>query len=214
MHLRIPTLEEAERLLAEAEGLNPGPWAAHSRFAAQAAQSIAKQLAASGMQEIDPQAAYILALLHDIGRREGVKGNRHALDGYVFLKSKGYDDAARICLVHPHTTKNVQDASGTWDCSVEELAFLQQFLDEIHYNTYDRLIQLCDAICMPSGFCLIEKRMVDVALRYGFNEYTLEKWRGFFQIKDDFEKIIGQSIYSLLPGVVENTFGWSELHLP
>jgi len=204
--LKIPSLEEAERLLCEAESMNPGPWAAHSRFAAQAAQHIAAGLANTGKVEIDPQAAYILALLHDIGRREGVRGNRHGLDGYRFLVELGYPDAARASLVHPHTTKKVQDASGKWDCTQAEMEFIQETLDSIDYTHYDRLVQLCDGICMPEGFCLIEKRMVDVALRYGFNQYTLEKWRAFFQIKQEFEAILGYSIYRLLPGVVENTF--------
>jgi hypothetical protein len=202
----IPSLEEAERLLTEAESMNPGPWAQHSRFAAQAAQYISAGLRRTGKLDIDPEEAYILALLHDIGRREGVKGNRHGLDGYRFLESLGYLDAARACLVHPHTTKNVYDASGKWDCTDEEIAFIQETLDSIDYTHYDRLVQLCDGICLPEGFCLIEKRMVDVALRYGFNQYTLEKWRAFFQIKQDFEAVLGHSIYHLLPGVVENTF--------
>jgi len=33
------------------------------------------------------------------------------------------------------------------------------------------------------------------------------KWRAVFQIRDDFERAMGCSVYSLLPGVVENTFG-------
>ena len=63
-----------------------------------------------------------------------------------------------------------------------------------------------DALALPSGFCLIEKRLLDVALRRGFNAYTRDKWKAFLQIQQDFEAVIGQSIYDLLPGVVENTF--------
>ena len=85
--------------------------------------------------------------------------------------------------------------------------FVKAYLGEVEYTAYDELIQLCDALSLPSGFCLIEKRLVDVVLRYGFNAYTLAKWRSYFTIQQKFEQEIGQSIYRLLPGIVENTFG-------
>jgi len=68
-----------------------------------------------------------------------------------------------------------------------------------------------DALALPSGFCLLEKRMVDVALRYGTTDYTVSKWKQIFKIKKDFESKIGCSIYSLLPGIVKNTFETDQL---
>jgi hypothetical protein len=73
---------------------------------------------------------------------------------------------------------------------------------------YDRLIQLCDALSLPSGFCLIERRLVDVALRRGFNALTLDKWRAYLGLRQEFDQAVGTSIYRLLPGVVEHTFGF------
>ncbi len=61
---------------------------------------------------------------------------------------------------------------------------------------------------MPSGFCILEKRMIDVVMRYGFNEFTLEKWKTVFEIQRYFEERIGTSIYSILPNVKESTFGF------
>jgi hypothetical protein len=87
------------------------------------------------------------------------------------------------------------------------LQFIGRYLAEVEYDDYDRLIQLCDALTMASGFVLMEKRLMDVALRYGINEHTVPKWQAFFAIQAQFEKVIGCSIYTLLPGVVENTFG-------
>jgi hypothetical protein len=52
----------------------------------------------------------------------------------------------------------------------------------------------------------MEKRFVDVALRYGVHEHTIERWKAFLEILDDFEKRLDISIYGLLPGVVDNTF--------
>lgn len=62
-------------------------------------------------------------------------------------------------------------------------------------------------IALPEGFVLMEKRMVDVALRHGTHAHIVGKWKATFQIKDAFEARMGRTIYSLFPHVVENTFG-------
>lgn len=201
--MKVPTLDEARRLMDEAERRNPGPWVQHSVFAAQAAERIA-----GWHSLLNPETAYVCGLLHDIGRREGVTDLRHTLDGYMFLKNLGFEDAARICLTHSFPIRAVGVYSGQSDCSEAELQFIGQYLLEVEYTLYDRLIQLCDSLALPGGYCLIEKRLVDVVLRRGVNDYTVRKWQMFFQIQQEFETAIGRSIYSLLPGVVANTFGF------
>lgn len=200
----IPNRAAAERLLTEAEEHNPGPWVAHSRNVARAAEIIARQH--PGM---DGEAAYILGLLHDIGRRAGVTDMRHVIDGYNYLYELGHSDSARICLTHSFPLQTAASASGKWDCSQQEYEWLKTILTTLVYTPYDRLIQLCDCLALPTGFCLIEKRFVDVALRHGFNDYTLQKWRAFLQLQADFEQQLGRSIYALLPGILETTFGGS-----
>ena len=83
---------------------------------------------------------------------------------------------------------------------------LEHFVKNAVYDDYDRLVQLCDSLALPSGFCLLEKRFVDVALRYGTPPVMAERWRRILEIRDMFEKKINGSIYDLLPGVEENTF--------
>jgi len=197
----ISGVDRAEALLAEASERNPGPWTAHSRNVAEAARRIAERV--PGVNE---ERSYFWGLLHDIGRREGVTGMRHVLDGYRYLSGLGYDDAARICMTHSFQNRDHREIFGEWDCDAEELAFIQRYLDEIELNDYDRLIQLCDSLAMAEGFVLMEKRMMDVALRYGVNEFSVRKWRKTFEIRDDFERRMGRTVYSLLPGVIENTF--------
>ena len=200
--MRIPDAHQAELWLQEASVLNPGPWVAHSRYVAEAARSIAAQLA-----PLDPEAAYAMGLLHDIGRRAGVTGMRHVLDGYNFLAAAGYADMARISLTHSFQNRDAREIFGEWDCTPEELAFISDYLAQIAYDDYDRLIQLCDSLANASGFCLMEKRMLDVGFRYGINAFSLRKWQATFDIKADFERRMGRSVYGLLPGIVENTFG-------
>lgn len=201
MPIKLPSLQQAEALLAEAEKLNPGPWVAHSRNVASAAKYIAEQ-----HPTLDSDKAFILGLLHDIGRREGVTGMRHALDGYTFLNNLGYPDAARICLTHSFPYQSIMTSSD-WDVTEEALEFVQNYIGTVTYDDYDKLLQLCDCVALSEGFCLLEVRIVDVALRYGVNDYSVKKWRAFMNLKTYFEGAIGDSIYTLLPGVIETTFG-------
>ena len=199
--MSIPSRQQAEEFILEAKILNPGGWIAHSVLVSQAAEAIASHL-----PELDPHSASILGLLHDIGRREGVTDIRHCIDGYNYLHGLGYEDAARICITHIFTIQDLDAACGNWDCSNAEYNFIQNYLANLLYDDYDRLIQLCDAVALSTGFCLIEQRLVDVAIRRGVNAATVDKWKATFQLKENFEARIGKSIYSLLPGVVENTF--------
>jgi hypothetical protein len=50
---------------------------------------------------------------------------------------------------------------------------------------------------------------VDVARRYGVNDLTVKGWEGRFRIKEEFEAAVGVSIYRILPGIIEGTFGES-----
>lgn len=204
---RIPTRLQAEAYLVEAARLNPGPWEQHSRYVAIGAERIAEQYPG-----LDPERAFVLGLLHDIGRREGRYGMRHALDGYRYMLAEGYPGAARASMTHsyPIQGKAVSAGGDCWDGEPGGYEFVCRYLKAIEYNEYDRLIQLCDSLTLPDGFCLMEKRLLDVATRYGVNEYTVPRWQACFSIKEHIETAIGGSIYRLLPGVVENTFAGVE----
>ena len=199
--MTLPDPTTAEALLAEAKQLNPGRWVTHSQYVGKAARAIA---AADG--ELDVSRAYVCGLLHDIGRRVGRTSMRHAIDGYQYLTEMGYDEPARICMTHSFALQNTDAVAGTWDCTLAERAFADRYIADATYTRYDRLIQLCDALALPTGFVLMEKRLVDVVLRYGTNDFTAAKWQAVFGIKAELEKRIGHSIYESLPGVVENTF--------
>lgn len=191
--MKIPTREQAHALLVEAEKGLPGRWGDHCRIAAQCAEAIAKR-----HPNMDAECAYVLALLHDIGRIKGVYALRHAVDGYEYMMDKGYADAARICLTHSFPVKKVESYSGVLDVTDEQLAWIQAQLDILEYTDYDRLCQLCDALVLPSGPCVIEQRLMDVAFRHGINDYSVDKWKAFLQMKKDFEEVIGCNIYQLL----------------
>ena len=198
---KVPSRKIAEEILDEASILNPGPWVEHSRYVAEAAALIARY-----DKDLDEDTAYVLGLLHDIGRRDGIRYVRHSIDGYNYALEKGYDLVARISITHSFLCNNIDDICGEMDLTKSEYKFVKNYLSNIEYNSYDKLIQLCDVLALPSGFCLMEKRMVDVVMRYGFTDFTLEKWKKTFEIKEYFEGKIGKSIYSILTGIEKNTF--------
>lgn len=179
---------------------NPGPWVEHSRSVAENVRRIAEHTDC-----IDPDTAYTMGLLHDIGRAAGVSGICHIFDGYDRMNELGQPTIARICLTHSFPLKNIRAFQGSFDCSKQQLAFLQRFLDSCSYDNYDRLIQLCDALSLPSGACILEKRLVDVALRHGINDLSLEKWSAFLQLKQHFDRLCRCNLYTLLPNVLENS---------
>ena len=98
--------------------------------------------------------------------------------------------------------QDIATSIGEFDVSDEDYLFMKAFVANAVYDDYDRLVQLCDALAMPTGFCLLEKRFVDVTIRYGVHTATVDRWKKILEIKEQFENQIGCSIYSLLPGIV------------
>lgn len=191
----------AEEELKNAEASNPGIWIDHSRYVAMACKNIA--LHCEGLSEED---AYCYGLLHDVGRYVGVCSEKHLLEGYRLCLEKGWNKAGQICISHAFMIQDIHSSIGTFDISMEEYQFMEEYINNAVYDDYDRLVQLCDALVLPTGFCLIEKRLVDVALRYGTPPATIERWKKILELKDYFDKKVGCSIYKLLPKVIENSF--------
>lgn len=187
----LPTKEEAEALLRDAEKSNPGPWGNHSRVAACCAQKIAL---ASG--DLDADKAYILGLLHDIGRKFGVRHLGHVSDGYTYMMSLGYDEVAQVCLTHSFIDQTTDGYIGAFDTTEEELRLIKTALQAVRLNEYDLLIRLCDALAGSEGVMDIEARMLDVQRRYG--AYPQNKWDGNLMLKRHFEEKTGRDIYAVV----------------
>lgn len=195
-----PDRKTAEEALSWAARQNPGPWEAHSRHVALACEAIAARC-----PDLDAETAYILGLLHDIGRYAGVSSERHLIEGYRYCMGRGWEKAAQVCISHAFMLQDIETSIGVFDVTGEDYAFMKEFVAYARYDDYDRLVQLCDALALPYGFCLLEKRFVDVALRYGIHPATLDRWRRTLDLRAYFEGKIGGSVYDLLPGVMENS---------
>lgn len=186
-----PTRDIALAILNESNQINPGPWKAHSLVVGECAEKIAKKI--KGM---DTEKAYVLGLLHDIGRRFGGRHMGHIFDGFTYMNSLGYDEVARVCLSHSFAIQNVSTYIGNIDTSPEETETIKTNLNSLIYDDYDRLIQLCDSVSMANGVVDIEVRMEDVASRYnGYPESIRQKNR---DLKCYFEGKAATNIYVLI----------------
>lgn len=182
-----PDRRKALELLYEAHSHNQGAWLGHSLTCAHCAERIAYF---SGM---DLNKAYVLGLLHDIGRKFGKRHLGHVSDGYSYMMSLSYDDVARICLTHSFNNKDINGYIGNFDTSEEETRLIREKLEDAILDDYDLLIQLCDAISGSEGVMDIIDRMSDVKRRYG--NYDQDKWNRNLELKDYFENKMGMDIY-------------------
>lgn len=187
----IPTREQAERLLEDGYKSCPGPWANHCRVAAHCAESIA-----TACGDLDPDKAYVLGLLHDIGRKFGLRHLGHVSDGYSYMMSLGYDEVARICLTHSFFKNSTDGYVGNFDTTDEEFTMINEELKKISFDEYDYLIRLCDALSGAEGVLDIVERMSDVKRRYG--TYDPRKWENNLALKRYFEEKTQMDIYMVV----------------
>ena len=110
-----PDKDKAERLLMEAEQLNPGPWVIHSRNVALCAEKIA---ATTGL---NPEKAFVLGLLHDVGRRAGIGQLKHVYYGWKYMNDLGYPAVAKVCLTHSYNTHRFEDDMAKLDVTPEQV---------------------------------------------------------------------------------------------
>ncbi|MDE6550507.1 MAG: HD domain-containing protein [Clostridia bacterium] len=190
LEIGLPSRKKAEELLDEAERCNKGPWVNHSRNVALCAEKIA---ISCGMER---NKAYILGLLHDIGRKFGARHLGHVYDGYKYMLELGFTQVAKICLTHSFGIQDIKTYIGKFDILESEQLELEIALNSVKYDDYDRLIQICDALGAAEGIVDIEARMQDVKNRYG--NYPQEKWDKNFELKKYFENLANKDIYEIV----------------
>lgn len=202
--MKIPSFEDVYKWLDDGFLANPGNWVVHSKKVGEVARRIASEI-----PEIDPDMAYIMGLVHDIGRYRGITKIRHSLDGYNFMLSKGYGTIGRVCITHSYPNKDIEETIGERDYTPEEENYVRSFLSDCEYDDYDLLIQLCDSM-VGTEVVLIETRLIDIALRYGLQYQSgislkvIKKWDKFYALHRYFSDKIGHSIYDLFPELISN----------
>ena len=194
----LPSAQVALEELSIAGSMNPGPWVKHSENVGIAARNIAEKI--PGM---DPDKAYVVGLLHDIGRRVGIVDiPTHVYEGYKYCMARGWDEAARVCMTHSY---RLMKEEFDYEPSTEQEKAIKEYILNTEADDYDKLIQICDSLATDYGFVILEKRFVDVTRRYGIMEGYIKGWDVSFAIKEAFEEKMGCSIYDVLPDIGRTT---------
>ena len=211
--MALPSRKQAEEWLdaagraGHANGGTDG-FVPHSHNTAKVAEAIA---AACGM---DAGLAYMAGLLYYIGRYDpatsGYKGGGpHSLAGYRLLKDKGCPELARYCLTHTFRKDEEISEFGYSYLSPEDRNFIADFIKNACYTDYDLLVQLADNMALKEGFVTLEQRTIDLMYRYdGQPEFWLDNFGHFYRLKRYFEKKCGRSLYSLVPGFLDQAAGF------
>ena len=195
--------KEAYELLIEKSRNNFGNWVNHSINVGKAASKIAGNIG------LDEEKAKVMGYMHDIGRCFGQMKDRHIITGYEYMMSLKEKEIAQICISHGIPLKNLETRSSTeWDGTEEEYKKVEKILKEIKHDEYDELIQFCDQIALYNGILLVERRMLDCALRYRFKnmENVYKNWEAFLKIQNKIEKKLGFSVYRLFPEIEEDIY--------
>ena len=148
---------------------------------------IAERIAARSNGRLIPDIAYVLGLLHDIGRikDETVTKVPHSIEGYLYLQKKGHGDIAAICLTHGFIDKNIQRPDYP-TFNDEQFYETKKFLRNIKYNDYDRLIQIADLFSRGREILSIRQRLDRNKSFYKISKLSYENKA--FRLRDYFDK--------------------------
>ncbi|HIU39851.1 MAG TPA: HDIG domain-containing protein [Candidatus Aphodocola excrementigallinarum] len=199
------TSEKAIMLLKDCKGMAKNDeWIKHSICIGNAAGVIAKAL------KLDEEKAKTLGYIHDIGKRFNWNSNEgvipHAINGYNYLKSLGYDEEySGICIKHSFLNNDINclanDRDFT-DSSDKHYLFIKEYIKK-EYTIYDKIINLCDLMCTVK-LQTLEKRIIDLLLRHGVYKNTHYHLVEAFKLKETFDNLLGYNLYNLFPQIKDN----------
>lgn len=198
------TSNEAKELLEKERGkVSNDHFINHSICVGNTAGVIAKALG------LDEDYAKTLGYIHDIGKK--FKYNEsgvfpHAMYGYNYIKSLGYDDKyAGICIKHSFLNNDIDCISNDrdeTDRNNPNYEFVKNYIKE-EYSIYEKIINLCDLMC-TNKVLTVDKRMMDLLLRHGIYAKTYYHIEETCKLKEYFDNLLGYNLYDLFPEIKEN----------
>lgn len=187
--------EKALEILEQAKGKTESDgWIYHSICVGNAAGIIARKL------NLDEEFAKTLGYIHDIGKLVG-DFSLHVMNGYNYLKRLGYDDIyCNICLTHSYLNNDIYCTSGGVP---SDIPFRTEFIKNHEYTIYEKIINLCDLMC-TTVVNTVDKRLIDIIIRYGTYENTQYHVKETYKLKQYFDELLGHNVYDLFPEIKEN----------
>ena len=188
----ILSIEKAYSFLEDAPRKNKELWIKHSVNVAIVAERLAEQL------KLDSKKAYVLGLVHDIGRRKKEHvGLRHIIEGYNFLEEQGYKEESRVCLTHTFYSRNLVKPNLTkanTNLTRNEIEFISNYINKNGFNIYDKILQIADNMGSATGINTVERRRTESMLRYGITDVSEKNLREIFKVQNEIEEKLGFSI--------------------
>ncbi len=178
-------------------------WINHSICVGNTAGTIAKAL------NLDEDFAKTLGYIHDIGKKFNYEKDGvfpHAIKGYEYIKSLGYDEKyASICIKHSFLNNDIDCLSNDRDETDKNNPYYNFVKDYIKadYTIYEKIINLCDLMC-TNKVLTIDKRMIDVLLRHGVYAHTHYHITETVKLKAYFDNLLGLNLYDLFPDIKDN----------
>ena len=198
----ILSIEKAYSFLEDAPRKNKDLWIKHSINVAIVAERLAEQL------KLDSKKAYVLGLIHDIGRRKKEHvGLRHIIEGYNFLEEQGYKEEARVCLTHTFYSRSLVKPNLTKEntnLTRNEIEFISDNKNKNGFNIYDKILQIADNMGSATGINTVERRRTESMLRYGITDVSEKNLREIFKVQNEIEEKLGFSLYKIFPEVADN----------
>lgn len=150
--------------------------------------NMAKKIA--GEIDLDKDIAFATGCLFDIGKTEEEDPGKSLIKGYQILRKDSYFFPARIAISHAFVTKDVEDSLIISDLDEKDIHFLKNFLFQISYNDYDRLIQVLDGGFYENSYMgILEKNEISKS----YDKEALEK---LINLEEYFEKKLGKKLIS------------------
>lgn len=201
--MKLTSDEAREMLEIFREKLDNPLWIDHSIGVGNIVKVIAQALKERGY-DIDIAKATALGYVHDISKYTKNFHN-HAMNGYKYLKDKGFDeDYCNICLTHSYLNNDITCTAGELPDPNENL-FLTNFIKTHQYTLEEKLINLCDLMCLQNGkACTVDKRLVDIIIRKGAYSNTQYHVKETYKLKAYFDKMLGFDLYNLFPEIKNN----------
>lgn len=157
-------------------------------------------LIATHTSDMNSEKAYVLGLLHDYGKKYPEKelNGFHGHWGYEEMMKMGYPAVARICLTHTFYSTDF-DANCFPSYPAKDLAWAKKQLQQINYDDYDRIVQLCDMFFEKLNIVSIQKRFSGIMERYHLDFDTLKNSYDYaVKNKEYFDKKCQIDVYKIL----------------
>ena len=198
----IPNKDKVRNMLDEAFRANPGTWIIHSHIIGKTIEKIAREIG------LDPEIAFAIGSLHDLGKAYGHLEMAHLMEGYRILRFESYFYPARIALGHGFVTDEISSYHGRANVSEKDQEFIKAYLKKRDLDIYEKLIILLDNLIEDTYLGLEEREKLRNIPKTPDREKRLRILKAW---QDEFEGILENPIKTYLPRMRRDKFPYNLL---